>query len=42
MTTISTVTRTISGSKPVHVRQYQRFRNGAWEDVCQHQRSLPR
>lgn len=35
-------TRSVTREKTVHVRQYQRFRNGAWEDVCQHHRSLPR
>lgn len=27
--------------KVVLVRQYERFRNGQWETVCQHTRSLP-
>ena len=27
--------------KTVHVRKYQRYRLGKWEDVCQHLRSLP-
>jgi len=28
--------------KVVLVRQYDRFRRGQWEIVCQHMRSLPR
>ncbi len=28
--------------KVVLVRQYDRFRFGQWETVCQHMRSLPR
>nr|DAS98864.1 MAG TPA: hypothetical protein [Caudoviricetes sp.] len=31
-----------SGLMPVYVRQYDRFRNGQWEVVCEHCRSLPR
>lgn len=27
--------------KTVRVVQYPRFRNGRWEDVCSHYRSLP-
>ena len=27
--------------KPVIVRAYQRYRNGQWESVCRHRRSLP-
>ncbi len=31
-----------TSDKTVHVRQYQRFRNGEWEDVCKHTRRPPR
>jgi hypothetical protein len=30
-----------SPKKTVHVVRHPRFRNGNWEDVCQHYRSLP-
>jgi len=32
----------MTNGKVVLVRQYDRFRLGQWETVCQHMRSLPR
>jgi hypothetical protein len=29
-------------AKTVRVCAYRRYRNGVWEDVCSHMRSLPR
>ncbi len=34
--------RNTVGQKTIPVRQYRRFRNGEWEDVCHHHRSPPR